>query len=63
MPYTIKKSDSGYKVCKKAGGKCFSKSPLSKAKATAQMRAIYANEKFDVVCSALLNKFRPCKHS
>lgn len=44
MPYDIKKSGSGFKVCKKAGGKCFSKKPLSKQKAKAQMAAIYANE-------------------
>ncbi|NBO98712.1 MAG: hypothetical protein EBU90_01100 [Proteobacteria bacterium] len=40
MPYKIKKSGSGYKVCKKKGGKCFSKKPLSKQKAKAQLSAI-----------------------
>jgi hypothetical protein len=41
MPYKIKKSGSGYKVCKKFGkSKCFSKKLLSKKKAQAQMRAI-----------------------
>ena len=43
MPYKIKKSGSGYKVCKKKGGKCFSKKKLSKSRAKAQMRAILAN--------------------
>jgi hypothetical protein len=43
MPYKIKKSGSGYKVCKKKGGKCFSKKKLSKSKAKAQMRAILVN--------------------
>lgn len=48
MPYKIKKAGSGYKVCKKQGKqKCFSKKPLSKQRATAQMRAIMANEKFN----------------
>ena len=42
MPYKIKKiGKGGYKVCKKFGkSKCFSKKPLSKNKAIAQMRAI-----------------------
>jgi hypothetical protein len=40
MPYKIKKTGSGYKVCKKVGGKCFSKKPISKNKAKAQLRAI-----------------------
>jgi hypothetical protein len=44
MPYEIVRSGSGYKVAKKTGGKTFSKKPLSKTKAVAQMRAIYANE-------------------
>jgi len=46
MPYKIKKSGSGYKVCKKVGSKCFSKKPLSKKKAQAQMRAIGMHESF-----------------
>ena len=45
MPYQMKHSGSGYKVCKKDGDKCFSKKPLSKSQAMSQMRAIYANEK------------------
>ena len=44
MPYKIKKSGSGYKVCKKVGEKCFSKKALPKSKATAQLKAIMANE-------------------
>jgi hypothetical protein len=40
MPYKIKKSGKGYKVCKKVGGKCFSKKPISKNKAKAQLKAI-----------------------
>ena len=43
MPYKIKKSKSGYKVCKKKGGKCFSKKPLSKKRAQAQRAAIAIN--------------------
>lgn len=46
MPYKIKKSNGGFKVCKKKGGKCFSKKPLSKKKAKSQMAAILANESF-----------------
>jgi hypothetical protein len=44
MPYTIKKKKQGYKVCKKKGGKCFSKKPLTKKRAVAQMGAIMSNE-------------------
>jgi hypothetical protein len=44
MPYTIKKKNQGYKVCKKKGGKCFSKKPLTKKGAVAQMGAIMSNE-------------------
>ncbi len=60
MPYSIRKKGSGFKVCKKAGGKCFSKKPMPKEKAKAQMRAIYANEsvkepRFDSLCSKLLH--------
>lgn len=40
MPYKIKKSGKGYKVCKKRGGKCFSKKPIPKKRAKAQLRAI-----------------------
>lgn len=42
MPYKIKKVNGGYKVCKTTG-KCFSKKPLSKKKATAQRAAIQIN--------------------
>lgn len=45
MPYKIKKTGKGYKVCKKLGKqKCFSKKPISKEKAKAQMYAIIKNE-------------------
>lgn len=41
MPYKIKRTKGGYKVCKKYGSKkCFSKKSLSKKKAKAQLRAI-----------------------
>ena len=46
MPYDVIKSGSGYKVKTIAGphkGHEHSKKPLSKERATAQMRAIYAN--------------------
>jgi hypothetical protein len=44
MPYTAKKSGSGYKVFKKGSSKSFSKKPLTKAKAKAQQKALYASE-------------------
>jgi hypothetical protein len=43
MPYDLRKFSKGYKVCKKNGKKCFSKKPLPKARAEAQMKAIHAN--------------------
>ena len=42
MPYKVRKSGGGYKVYGPSGAK--SKKPLSKAKAGAQARALYANE-------------------
>jgi hypothetical protein len=45
MPYTIKKVGGGYKVAKKGTSKTYSQKPMPKAKAVAQMRAMYANEK------------------
>jgi hypothetical protein len=46
MPYKIKKiGKKGYKVCKKyEKKKCFSKKPLPKKRAIAQMTAITINE-------------------
>jgi DNA adenine methylase len=45
MPYTLKKTDGGYKVCLKANTKkCFSKEPIPKARAVRQMKAIEAKE-------------------
>lgn len=43
MPYEIKKSGEGYKVFKKGTSKSFSKSYMSKEKAEAQLKALYAN--------------------
>lgn len=57
MPYKLKKSEKGYKVCKKDGDKCFSKKPLSKGKAKKQMKAIYANESFDDLVNKYLKDF------
>lgn len=55
MPYKLQKTGKGFKVCKKAGGKCFSKKPLPKERAKAQMAAIYANESvFNRICNKFL---------
>lgn len=43
MPYKVAKSGSGYRVKNKNTGKTYSKKPQSKAKATAQLKALYAN--------------------
>lgn len=46
MPYKIVSKGGGKaQVCKKDGSKCYSKKPIPVARAKAQMRAMYANEK------------------
>ena len=51
MPYEVVKVKGGFKVQKKggeltsAGRKYFSDKPLTKSRAQAQMRALYANER------------------
>jgi hypothetical protein len=45
MPYHVKNQGSGYVLCNKDTGKCYSKKPLSHAQALAQLRAIEANTK------------------
>jgi hypothetical protein len=43
MPYELRKQDGGYKVGKKGSNKTFSKKPLSKTKAKAQLAALHIN--------------------
>jgi hypothetical protein len=45
MPWKVQKSGKGYVVVTKGTGRKHSKKPLSKARAQAQMRALYAQEK------------------
>jgi hypothetical protein len=45
MPYKVVKSGGGYKVKSTDTGKTHSSKPMPKAKAQAQMRALYANVK------------------
>jgi hypothetical protein len=56
MPYKVAKSGSGYKVKNKDTGKTYSKKPLSKKRAEAQMRAIYANTNESAEKHPLLRK-------
>jgi len=44
MPYEMKEVPQGYYVETKATGRRHSKKPLPKARAEAQMRALYASE-------------------
>jgi hypothetical protein len=45
MPYVVKAVKGGFKVCKKdEPSKCFSKKPLTKAKAIKQEKAIILSE-------------------
>lgn len=43
MPYELRKQDGGYKVGKKGSSKTFSKKPMSKEKAKAQLAALHIN--------------------
>jgi len=43
MPYSVVKSGEGFKVRNKNTGKTYSKKPLSREKAKAQMSAIHAS--------------------
>jgi hypothetical protein len=47
MPYVVVPVKGGYKVKKDQPGRAvyFSKSPLTREKAQAQLRALYANER------------------
>lgn len=49
MPYEIRKSGDGYKVFKKGTSKSFSKDPLSKEKAKAQLAALHINKANEAV--------------
>jgi len=44
MPYHIKKVGTGFKVFKKGTNKSFSKEPMSKSKAEAQMKVMEKKE-------------------
>lgn len=66
MPYTVKKVKGGYKACKKKGGKCFSKKPLTEKQAVKQIGAIASSEKrqeetkkesFDSLVNTLLSQY------
>jgi hypothetical protein len=56
MPFNIKKTGKGYKVCKKTGNhKCISGASKSREKAQKRIAAIYANESFDSCCDRVLS--------
>ena len=44
MPYELKKVGTGYKVKNKETGKEYSKKPIPKARAEAQMKLLYGIE-------------------
>jgi len=54
MPYELRHSGDGWKVFKKNSSKSFSKEPMPKSRAKAQMRALYANESFEQKLSNVL---------
>jgi hypothetical protein len=56
MPYSIRKSGSGFKVVNKKTGHAFSKKPMTKEKAKKQEAALHINakESFDDVVNRIL---------
>jgi len=44
MPYTVRRSGKGWKVFKKGTRKSFSKKTMTRRRALAQQRALYASE-------------------
>jgi len=56
MPYKVVKSGSGYKVKNKKTGKTYSNNPLSKDKADAQLKALYANTSESKMLISKINK-------
>ena len=65
MPWHVVKSGNGYKVKNKKTGKTYSKKPMSKKKAEAQLKAIYVNtnEALDRALDAILEKIEPFRLS
>ncbi len=55
MPYSLKKKDEGYKVCKPSG-KCFSKKPMTRKKALKQLAAIKINTNESLCFEALVGQ-------
>ena len=63
MPYKLRKSGSGYFVVNQKSGRKLSKKPLSRSRAVAQMRAVYALEGgYSLDCSKPRNqKYITCQ--
>ena len=59
MPYSIRKSGSGFKVVNRKTGKAFSGKPISKNKAKKQVAALHINvkEAFDILFSKIIKKY------
>jgi hypothetical protein len=57
MPYNIKKTNGGYKVCKKKGDKkCLPGKSKSKTMAQKRIAAVYMNENFDDLVNSYLKQ-------
>jgi hypothetical protein len=55
MPYNIKKTKGGYKVCKKVGDKkCLPGKSKSRKKAQKRIAAVYMNESFNDFVNRIL---------
>ena len=56
MPYNIRKTSGGYKVCKKVGDKkCLPGKSASRKKAQKRIAAVYINENFNQAVERILN--------
>lgn len=56
MPYAVRKSGSGYKVYNKITGKTYSKKPIPKERAEAQMRAMYMHSGAEAKCESAFSQ-------
>jgi len=58
MPYSIRKSGSGFKVVNKKTNRTFSKKPMSKEKAKRQVTALHINvkESFEAAVVRIIKK-------
>jgi hypothetical protein len=62
MPYELKKTNSGFKVCKKNSTKCFSKKPLPRKRALKQLAALHIATKESTLINIILQCLNENRH-